>query len=245
MSASLFVALLAALLAGTVAGLTGFGFALISTPLLLFVYDPTTVIVLTAALSVFINVAVVWDSWRDVEKRLVLALLIPAFFGVVAGVEVLRVVDPVYIRLAVGILVIFFALLLLREIRIPGAASRWGPVVAGSVSGTLSTSTGLAGPPVVLLFASRDLSKHAFRGSSALYFLFIGAAGLSILVFRGLVDSGHVPLAFALIPAAVLGKFLGSALLKRISEKTFRRITLIIALLTGALGIATALWALF
>jgi uncharacterized membrane protein YfcA len=49
-------------LAGTTTGLTGFGFALISGPLHLFVYDPTAVAVLTAVLSVFINAAVVWDS---------------------------------------------------------------------------------------------------------------------------------------------------------------------------------------
>ena len=55
LSASLAVALFAALLAGCVSGLTGFGFALISSLLLLFVYEPTTVVVL----SVAINVAVV------------------------------------------------------------------------------------------------------------------------------------------------------------------------------------------
>ena len=57
--------LLAAFLAGTSTGLTEFGLALIGVPLLLFVYDPTTVVVLTAVLSVFINAAVVWDSWRE------------------------------------------------------------------------------------------------------------------------------------------------------------------------------------
>ena len=51
--------LLAAFLAGTSTGLTEFGLALIGVPLLLFVYDPTTVVVLTAVLSVFINTAVV------------------------------------------------------------------------------------------------------------------------------------------------------------------------------------------
>ncbi len=61
LSASLFMVLLAAFLAGTSTGHTGFGLALISVPLLLFVYDPTTVVVLTAVLSVFINAAVVWD----------------------------------------------------------------------------------------------------------------------------------------------------------------------------------------
>ena len=34
---------------------------MISVPLLLFVYDPATVVALTAVLSMFINAAVVWD----------------------------------------------------------------------------------------------------------------------------------------------------------------------------------------
>ena len=60
-------------------------------------------VVITAVLPVFINVAVVWGSWRDADRRMVLALLLPALAGVVVGVEVLRVVDPEYIRLAVSL----------------------------------------------------------------------------------------------------------------------------------------------
>lgn len=244
MSASLFVALSAAFLAGCISGLTGFGLALISVPLLLFVYDPTTVVALTAVLSVSINLAVVWDSWKDAEKRLVFALLVPALFGLAAGVEVLKAVSPVYIRLGVGMVVVFSTLLLLREIRLPGAETRWGPVVAGSTSGALATSTGLAGPPIVLLLASRNLPKHAFRGSSALYFLAMGTLSLPLLVFRDVFDWSQAPLALALVPAALLGKFLGTAFVERISEKTFRVVSLSTVLLTGALGVATALWAL-
>ena len=244
LSAALAMALFAAFLAGCVSGLTGFGFALISSPLLLFVYDPTTVVALTAALSVAINVAVVWDSWREAQTQLVLALLPPALVGVTVGVAVLYFVDQAYVRLGVGVVVVFSTLLLLREIRLPGAETWWGPVVAGTTSGALSTSTGLAGPPIVLLFASRGLPKHAFRGSSALYFLVMGFVGLAALALWGLIDGDHVSLAFALVPAALLGKLVGTALLGRISEKTFRRATLVITLLTGALGFATALWAL-
>jgi uncharacterized protein len=117
LSWELLAALLAALMAGVVTGTTGFGLALISTPILLFVYEPKTVIFLTAVFSVFINTAVVLDSWREAHRRLALALLVPACVGIIAGAEVLRVVDPTYIRLAVGAVVVFSALLLVRDIR--------------------------------------------------------------------------------------------------------------------------------
>ena len=218
LSWALLLAIAAAFLAGTVTGMTGFGLALISTPLLLFVYGPKTVIVLTAIFSIFINAAVVLDSLRDADKRLALALLVPALVGIFVGAEILRTVDAAYIRLAVGIVVIFSALLLLRDIRLPGADSRWGTVVAGSTSGALSTSTGLAGPPIVLLLAA--------------------------LFLRGLVEGHVLPLAAILIPAAIVGKALGTAILKKMSEGTFRTVSLGLVIFTGALGVATALWAL-
>ena len=244
LSLALVVALFAALLAGVVTGMTGFGLALISTPILLFVYEPKTVIVLTAIFSVFINSAVVWDSWNEARKRLALTLLIPALLGIVVGVEVLRVIDPVYVRLGVGVVVVFSALLLVRDVRLPGADTRWGTLVAGSASGMLSTSTGLAGPPIVLLLASRGLPKHEFRGTSALYFLPMSVIGIAVLALRGLVDAGEVPLGLLLVPAAIAGKAVGTALLKHVSESAFRVLTLGLVILTGALGVATAKWAL-
>jgi uncharacterized protein len=241
---ALLVALFAALLAGVVTGMTGFGLALISTPILLFVYEPKTVVVLTAIFSIVINTAVVWDSWHEARRRLALALLIPSVFGVVAGVEILRVIDPDYVRLAVGIVVVFSALLLVRDVRLPGADTRWGTLVAGSASGALSTSTGLAGPPVVLLLASRGLPKHEFRGTSALFFLPMSIVGILVLALRGLADASHVPLGLALVPAAIAGKAIGTALLKHVSEGAFRTVTLGLVILTGTLGVATALRAL-
>jgi hypothetical protein len=240
----LLVALFAALLAGIVTGLTGFGLALISTPILLFVYEPRTVVVLTAIFSIFINAAVVWDSWHEARRRLSLALFVPALLGIVVGAELLGVIDPDYVRLGVGMIVIFSAMLLVRDVRLPGADTRWGTLVAGSASGVLTTSTGLAGPPIVLLLASRGLPKHEFRGTSALYFLPISIAGLAVLAFRGLVDSSEVPLGLLLVPAAIVGKAVGTALLKHVSEKAFRAVTLGLVILTGTLGVATAAWAL-
>src|SRR5918995_2142264 len=124
LSAALLVALFAALLAGIVTGLTGFGLALISAPILLFVYEPRTVIVLTTIFSIVINGAVVWDSWQEAKRRLTLALFIPALLRIGGRASLLGVIDPVYIRLGVGAIVVFSALMLVRDIRLPGADTR-------------------------------------------------------------------------------------------------------------------------
>jgi hypothetical protein len=95
-----------------------------------------------------------------------------------------------------------------------------------------------------LLLASRGLPKHQFRGTSAFYFLFMSVVTLIVLSTRGLIDAAELPLAAALVPAALVGKVIGTAFLNRISENAFRVLSLGIVLLTGTLGVATALWAL-
>ena len=102
LSASLLLAALAAFSAGVLSGFTGFGLAVIVVPLLLLVYDPKTVVVLVAVLSTSVAAAVVRDSWREADRRVVLALLAPALPGLAAGAEVLRVVDPAYVQLGMG-----------------------------------------------------------------------------------------------------------------------------------------------
>ena len=244
LAAPLLIAFLAALLSGCVAGLTGFGFSLVCAPLLLFSYGPETVVVLTAVLSVFVSADVVRDSWREADGRLVAALLAPALVGSVAGAWVLRAADPEYLELAVGAAVALSALVLLWDVRLPGAETGWATVLAGSASGALSTSTALAGPPIVLLLASRGVPKRPFRATSALYFLVAGVVAFVVLAFGGSVDGGMLPLAAVLVPAAVAGKVLGASFVGRISERAFRAASLATVVLTGALGVATALLAL-
>jgi uncharacterized protein len=72
----------------------------------------------------------------------------------------------------------------------------------------------------------------------------MSVAGIAVLALRGLVEGGEVPLGLLLVPAAIAGKVIGTALLKSVSEKAFRAVTLGLVILTGTLGIATAAWAL-
>jgi uncharacterized membrane protein YfcA len=92
--------------------------------------------------------------------------------------------------------------------------------------------------------AARGLPKHEFRGTSVLYFLPLSVAGLVVLAVRGLIEAPEVPLGLALVPAAIVGKAIGTRLLEHVPEKAFRTITLGLVILTGTLGAMTAVWAL-
>lgn len=236
------MALLAAFLAGVISGVSGFGYALVSVPLLLTIYEPTTVIVVLAFIGIFTNTLVVSDSFRVVQRRALASLLPPSALGLVVGVELLRVVEAVYIELIAGSLVIAFAVMLLRGWVLPGLKGRWGPVIAGGSAGVMSTSTGLGGPPIVMLFAARKLARDAFRATNAAYFLVLGTLTLSLLLVRGMVQWQHLGIAALLIPAAFIGKALGTWTAGYLSGSNFRALTLGITLVAGCVGVCSAGW---
>lgn len=244
MSTTIVVALLAALLAGSISGLSGFGYALVSVPLLLIVFDPTTVIVVLAFIGIFTNALVVYDSLWAVAGRALASLLPWSALGLVAGAELLRLVDAIYLEFAAGCLVIAFSMMLLRGWMLPGLEGRWGPVIAGASAGVMSTSTGLGGPPIVMLFAARKLARHVFRATNAAYFLVLASLTLSLLLLRGMVEWQHLGISALLIPAAFFGKALGTWAAGRLSGSNLRAITLWITLAAGCVGVLGAGWEL-
>ena len=243
-SAGILAAFVVVVLAAAVSGLIGFGLAVVGVPLLLLFFEPATVVVLIAFISLFTNAVIVQDSWREVEVRTVLSLLPWAVLGLVFGTEILRVVNPDYLRLSVGVIVILSAVLLVWNAAPRAAKGPWGTILAGLTSGALSTSTGIASPPVVLLFAARGLSKNSFRASNAAYFLPLSLAIIVVLFIRGIVEVEHLWISAALVPAAFIGKVIGTSAVKRLSNEAFRKITLAVVCLTGILGVLTAVRAL-
>lgn len=121
----------------------------------------------------------------------------------------------------------------------PGAQGRWGPVVAGASTGVMATSTGLGGPPIVLLFAARKFGRDALRASMAAYLLLLGTATLCLLLARGVVEGSHLWVSALLLPAAFAGKAIGTGVARRLPDKGFRRIILGLILLTGLVGVTT------
>jgi uncharacterized membrane protein YfcA len=244
MTTTLLIAMAIALTGGVVSGLAGFGFGLVTVPLMLMLYPPATVTSIGSSLALASGWIVLMSTWRTVQVRTVGALMPGATIGVFLGTIVLRTVEPAVIKLIAGGVVLLFAISVLRGWRINAVHHPLAAPLAGLASGTLSTSAGMSGPPVVLLFTTRQYDMQQFRGSVTAYFYYVNAIGLSLLILRGIVGTEQLSVAVRLLPAAIIGGFIGRRLLNYVSQSQFRRITLVMLLLTGTLGIVTALQAL-
>src|SRR5262245_47211936 len=110
MSATLLIAMGIALMGGTVSGLAGFGFGLVTVPFLLLLYPPATVASVGSSLILASGWIVLLSTWRTVQVRTVGALIPGATIGVFLGTIVLGTVQPAIIKLIAGTVVILFAL---------------------------------------------------------------------------------------------------------------------------------------
>jgi uncharacterized membrane protein YfcA len=231
-------------LAGAVVlGATGFGFGLLSLPLLSLLYDPHEAVVMSLlfAFVVLLVMLLRAEERRRIRYSLVLPLFGFSLVGLPLGVYVLTSLDARHLRAAVGVLVLAFALANLRGLGRPPGGSVPVLALVGFVSGLLSTSTSLSGAPVALFAAGARMPKADFRASMAAYgFLSIGLS-LVLLGAAGAVSAETLQLSATLLPVLLLGYWCGTSVFRRLSSPGFDRFVLLVVALTGAASLLTTL----
>lgn len=240
MDATWWIAIAITLVGGVVSGLAGFGFPLVAVPPLLLIYPPPTVVTISIVLSLLTGWVVLPGATRFIDRPLVLRLMPWAALGIFVGAVALQNVETRLVELLASATVLVTSLVLLRGWRIPGADAPAAVAVAGGSSGVLNAMTGMAGPPVAMLFEARRLGVHEFRTSIVAYFVFIDLVAIVLLTWQRVIGREEYLVALALIPGALVGTWLGRLLSERISVDHFRRITLLLLLGTGAVGIIKA-----
>jgi uncharacterized protein len=224
-------------------GVTGFGYSLVATPLLLIAGFPLPfVVTVNLALAFVTRLSVAYRFRRSMWPRRVALLVGGSVPGLWLGVTVLRVVDAETIKIAAGIITMIAAVLLARAVsappppRVPGA-----PVVAGFFGGFLGASTSLNGVAPVLLLARDKASPRSFLADLAMYFVASNAIGLAILSIQGELREDALSEAFLLwLPGSIVGNWLGTTLGPRLPEVTFRHLTLAVVFVAGGVTAITA-----
>jgi uncharacterized membrane protein YfcA len=157
-------------------------------------------------------------------------------------VLVLRALPKSVLQIAVGVAVIGAAALRARARREAGAPSPGDPrarLALGFLTGTLSTSAGVNGPPIALWFAHRGLGPAAIRDSLSAAFLGLGIiAGVvlaPVLAAAGVeVDWGALGVALVCV---VAGHAVGRRAFARIDAARYEPLLLAIVVVAGAASI--------
>ena len=241
---ALVAALVAFFVAGVVQGLTGFGSVLIAVPVLLLFLDAQTAVISTQLVVFALCVYMTARSWRWIRLAETAIILLAAGPGVWLGALVLQHWPSAAIKVVAGLAVLAASAPLLLGYRRRVRRERLAAIPAGLLGGLLQGSTGISGPPVVILLANQGWGLEAFRGSISLYLSLSTVCSVWLYHLAGLLRLEQALFAGTLLPALLLGAWLGHALASRVDLPRFQRLVSLLVVAGGASTLITGLAAL-
>jgi uncharacterized protein len=226
----------ATFVAALVAGMAGFAFGLVAAAVWLHVLTPLQTTTLIVAFGLIVQGYSVWKLRHALKLDRLLPFLIGGAVGLPVGVALLDAVSAQYLKIAVGILLVLFSLYSLvrpRVLRVEGDA-RLADGGVGLLSGVLGGLTGLSGILPTLWCSLRGWSKDEQRAVFQPVGVAIFLGTMLCLGSRGSITPDIVRLFLIGLPVLLAGSWAGLALYDRIDEAGFRRLVLLLLLVSGS-----------
>jgi uncharacterized membrane protein YfcA len=227
---------LGALAGGFVAGLAGFGTALMALGIWLYVLPPSLAVPLVLICSVVAQSSTLPAMWKSFDLTLVWPFIIGGLFGVPIGTVLVAHADPRVFKLTIGVFLLVFPIALYVN-RTP-LAVRFGGLIADAVigfaGGILGGLAGLSGPLPILWATVRGWGKSERRGIFQTYNLAVLVAALGLQIASGLIGESVIWPALLALPGTIIGAWLGARLYHALSDRNFSDVVLGLLLLSGA-----------
>lgn len=222
-------------LAAGIGGITGFGFALISTPLLLLLGLPLpTVVVLNLAFGAATRLMVAIRLRQQLDLLRVLTLVLGAAPGMAVGWLLIGRVDSALLEQAVGMAVLVAALVLALSRptgRRFGSSASFG---VGSLAGLLGVVGSLNGIPPAVMYAREGGSSVSALADMAAFLVVSSALSGALVVLSHPGNLTPVLVgAVCWLPAALVVTALSTNIALRLPTQTFRKAVIVLVAAGG------------
>jgi uncharacterized protein len=227
--------LVGALAGGFVSGLAGFGTALMTLGIWLYLMPPSLAVPLVLICSVVGQSSTLPSMWRTFDLSLIWPFLIGGLAGVPLGTILIAHADPQNFKLTVGIFLLVFPVALYFQ-RTPMAFQFGGKLADGAIGfagGILGGLAGLSGPLPILWASVRGWGKDERRGIFQIFNWTVLVAALCLQVVSGLVDRQVIWLALLALPGTIVGAWLGARIYHALSDQNFRDVVLALLFVSG------------
>ncbi|MES9691828.1 sulfite exporter TauE/SafE family protein [Bacillus toyonensis] len=219
------------LVASVLQASTGFGFSIMATPFLLMLFLPQETIQINIILSLIISISLIWKIRMDVDFILLKRFIFGSIAGVPFGILIFISVNINSFKLTISILLLLLTLLQICNVKVRSTPFR--DFVVGGLSGLLTTSIGMPGPPLLLYFTGTATEKEKLRATTLAFYLFIYFISLlTQILFTG-TDITIWKSSFYAIPIVFLGLFIGQIIFKWLNQQVFKIFTYILLSCTG------------
>lgn len=234
------VFLFAAFAGGFASGLAGFAMGFVVSGIWLHIITPIQTTALIAGYGLCTQGYGVWKLRRTLSWQRLAPFIIGGTIGVPLGAVLLTFLNPNYVRLSVGALLISYSLYgLLRPALNPRKVGNIGDGSIGLLNGVLGGLTGLPGFIITIWCQMRGWTKDEQR---AVFQPVILASMVMIaisLTAAGSITADTLKLYVLGLPALLAGLWLGFRCYGKLDEAAFRRLVLVLLLVSG-LGLIVA-----
>jgi uncharacterized membrane protein YfcA len=220
---------------GFVSGLAGFGTGLVAMGIWLHAVPPALAVSLSVICSVMSQIQTIPRIWHALSLRRVVPFVVPGLIGVPLGIHLLGTVEPRLFKIGVGLVLIgfsSFSLLAGRGLNLRWGG-RWADAAVGFAGGVLGGFAGLSGPLPTIWATIRGWAKDERRGLFQAFNLSILSAALLWQAASGRLTAATGWAALLSVPGTVVGSWLGVSLYRRLSDRHFNNVILVLLAFSG------------
>jgi uncharacterized membrane protein YfcA len=156
--------------------------------------------------------------------------------GVVGGYFALGRIDDAQARALIGWIVLgLVAMHFIRRKYVGHEAEHgaWFAPTIGVLAGFTTLVANAAGPLMAIYLLAMRLPKLDWVGTGAVFFLLLNFFKVPFMVHLGLITGSSLLLNLALVPAVLAGLWVGQKIVRRIDQRAFENLALILAMAAG------------
>lgn len=239
---SVFGLIVLVLVASTLQAGTGFGFSIMATPFLFLLFEPHDAIQLNIILSLLISVIMTYKIRSELNKESLIRLIKGSLIGIFPGMLLFIFLDVRPLKILVSILILASTALLVAKINMKQTNTK--ELITGALSGLLTASLGMPGPPLLIYFAGAKVDKSTLRSTTLAYFVFIYPISLLLQFSMYSISKGVWISTLWALPFTLLGIYLGQWVFTRLNQQLFQKIIYALLFFTGMYLLLTTSFAL-
>ncbi len=224
---------LSAFIAEIVGTIAGFGSSTIFLPIALFFVDFKTAIILVAIFHISGNISRITFFKHGLNWKILATFGIPSVLLALLGAHLIDILPQDILKLILGIFLISFSVISLKNSKAVIPANQKTLVAGGSLSGFLAGMIGTGGALRASFLTGFNLEKFTYIATSASIALVTDATRIPVYISQGFLPEQFYYYIPILIGLAVAGSYIGKKIIGKINQNLFRKLVLIAIILVS------------
>lgn len=226
-------------LAGFVNGISGMGAALMAVPFMVLFMDIQLIVPLSCLLVTVLSSALAIKYRSEFHIKIILPALFCAVPGAFLGAQVLKFVSAHMIEMIMAVLLIVYAVWNFLQKYEPREERNSAVVggVCGFFSGFFGSTVSFTGPALAVYILYTGWKQQKALGALGSALIIITGTSCLSHYFAGLYTKEFLHYLCIGVPAGITGMLVSFPFIKYITQKTFRKILLLVIGLAGLMSL--------